>query len=95
MDRETAGISATKLNKLGWRASDTGEIGFIDVRIPAENLMGEEAILYHATLCTERLIMAINAARAEFALEYTVGYMKDRTAFGKSLDKFQALRVTS
>ncbi|SCY45125.1 Acyl-CoA dehydrogenase [Nonlabens sp. Hel1_33_55] len=96
MDRETAGISATKLNKLGWRASDTGEIGFDNVRIPAENLMGEEGkgfpyIMQHFAL--ERLIMAINAhARAEFALEYTVGYMKDRTAFGKSLDKFQALR---
>jgi alkylation response protein AidB-like acyl-CoA dehydrogenase len=96
MDRETAGISATKLNKLGWRASDTGEIGFNDVRIPAENLMGEEGkgfpyIMQHFAL--ERLIMAINGhARAEFALEYTVGYMKDRTAFGKSLDKFQALR---
>jgi len=96
MDRETAGISATKLNKLGWRASDTGEIGFDNVRIPAENLMGEEGkgfpyIMQHFAL--ERLIMAINGhARAEYALEYTIGYMKDRTAFGKSLDKFQALR---
>ncbi|WP_194850887.1 acyl-CoA dehydrogenase family protein [Nonlabens antarcticus] len=96
MDRETPGISATKLNKLGWRASDTGEIGFNDVRIPVENLMGEEGkgfpyIMQHFAL--ERLIMAINGhARAEYALEYTVGYMKDRTAFGKSLDKFQALR---
>lgn len=96
MDRETPGISATKLNKLGWRASDTGEIGFNDVRIPVENLMGEEGkgfpyIMQHFAL--ERLIMAINGhARAEYALEYTIGYMKDRTAFGKSLDKFQALR---
>ncbi|BAO55476.1 acyl-CoA dehydrogenase family protein [Nonlabens marinus] len=96
MDRETPGISATKLNKLGWRASDTGEIGFDNVKIPAENLMGEEGkgfpyIMQHFAL--ERLIMAINAhARAEYALEYTIGYMKDRTAFGKSLDKFQALR---
>jgi alkylation response protein AidB-like acyl-CoA dehydrogenase len=96
MDRETAGISATKLNKLGWRASDTAEIGFNDVRIPVENLMGEEGkgfpyIMQHFAL--ERLIMAINGhARAEYALEYTIDYMKDRTAFGKSLDKFQALR---
>lgn len=96
MDRETAGISATKLNKLGWRASDTGEIGFDNVRIPAENLMGEEGkgfpyIMQHFAL--ERLIMAINShARAEYAIEYTIGYMKERTAFGKSLDQFQALR---
>ncbi len=96
MDRDTPGISATKLNKLGWRASDTGEIGFDNVRIPADNLMGEEGkgfpyIMQHFAL--ERLIMGINAhARAEYAIEYTVDYMKDRTAFGQSLNKFQALR---
>lgn len=96
IDRETPGISATKLNKLGWRASDTGEIGFNNVRIPAANLMGEEGkgfpyIMQHFAL--ERLIMGINAhARAEYAIEYTIGYMKDRTAFGKSLDTYQALR---
>ncbi|MFT5925386.1 MAG: acyl-CoA dehydrogenase [Rubritalea sp.] len=96
MDRETPGISATKLNKLGWRASDTAEIGFDNVRIPAENLMGEEGkgfpyIMQHFAL--ERLIMGINShARAAYALEYTIGYMKERTAFGKSLDTYQALR---
>jgi acyl-CoA dehydrogenase len=84
------------LNKLGWRASDTAEIGFDNVRIPVENLMGEEGkgfpyIMQHFAL--ERLIMGINShARAEYALEYTIGYMKDRTAFGKSLDTYQALR---
>ncbi|AZQ43646.1 acyl-CoA dehydrogenase family protein [Nonlabens ponticola] len=96
MDRETPGISATKLNKLGWRASDTGEIGFNNVRIPAENLMGEQGkgfpyIMQHFAL--ERLIMGINShARAEYAIEYTIGYMKERSAFGQSLDKYQALR---
>jgi len=96
MDRETKGISATKLNKLGWRASDTGEIGFDNVRIPAENLMGEQGkgfpyIMQHFAL--ERLIMGINShARAEYAIEYTIDYMKNRKAFGTSIDKFQALR---
>jgi len=42
VDRESKGVSATKLNKLGWRASDTGEIAFDNVKIPLENLMGEE-----------------------------------------------------
>jgi alkylation response protein AidB-like acyl-CoA dehydrogenase len=42
---------------------------------------------------SERLIMGINAhARSEWALEYTIAYMKDRTAFGKSIAEFQALR---
>ncbi len=96
VDRDTKGLSATKLDKLGWRASDTGEIAFDNVEIPAGNLMGEENkgfpyIMQHFAL--ERLIMAVNAhARSEFALEYTIQYMKDRTAFGKSISKFQALR---
>ncbi|HLV37824.1 acyl-CoA dehydrogenase family protein [Xanthomarina sp.] len=96
MDRDTPGISATKLDKLGWRASDTAEIAFDNVTIPASNLMGEEGkgfpyIMQHFAL--ERLIMGINAhARAEFALDYAKQYMSERTAFGKTINKFQALR---
>src|SRR5690606_8896603 len=98
MDSNTQGVSATKLDKLGWRASDTGEIAFDNVVIPASHLMGEKNkgfgyIMQHFAL--ERLIMGINAqARAEYALEYALGYMKERHAFGKSIDKFQALRHT-
>ncbi|WP_142783713.1 acyl-CoA dehydrogenase family protein [Changchengzhania lutea] len=96
IDRETEGVSATKLDKLGWRASDTGEIAFDNVKVPAGNLMGEENqgfpyIMQHFSL--ERLIMGINAhARSEFALEYTLQYMSEREAFGRTINKFQALR---
>ena len=96
VDREAAGITATKLDKLGWRASDTAELAFDNVEIPIENLMGEEGkgfpyIMQHFAL--ERLIMGVNAhARADFALDYVVNYMQERVAFGKSLDKFQVLR---
>ncbi|MCZ6594601.1 MAG: acyl-CoA dehydrogenase family protein [Bacteroidetes bacterium] len=96
IDSETPGVSATKLDKLGWRASDTAEIAFDNVEIPLENLMGDENegfgyLMQHFAL--ERLIMAVNAhARSEWALEYTIQYMKDRTAFGQSISKFQALR---
>ncbi|WP_395046743.1 acyl-CoA dehydrogenase family protein [Flavobacterium sp.] len=98
VDTNIKGITATKLDKLGWRASDTAEIAFDNVEISEENLMGEEGkgfpyIMQHFAL--ERLIMAINAhSRAEYAIEYTLGYMSEREAFGKSLDKFQALRHT-
>lgn len=98
IDRESVGVSATKLNKLGWRASDTGEIAFDNVKIPTANLMGEENqgfsyIMQH--FASERLIMGINAhARAEYALEYALQYMSERKAFGKSINKFQALRHT-
>ncbi|MDW5290531.1 acyl-CoA dehydrogenase family protein [Formosa sp. PL04] len=96
VDRNTPGITATKLDKLGWRASDTAEIAFDNVVIPASQLMGEEGkgfpyIMQHFAL--ERLIMGVNAhARAEFALEYAQQYMSERMAFGKTIDKFQALR---
>lgn len=96
VDRDTKGITSTKLDKLGWRASDTAEIAFDNVVIPAENLMGEEDkgfpyIMQHFAL--ERLVMAINAhARAEYAIEYAIQYMSERQAFGKTIDTFQALR---
>ncbi|MEM6723878.1 MAG: acyl-CoA dehydrogenase family protein [Bacteroidota bacterium] len=96
IDRDTPGVSASKLDKLGWRASDTGEIAFDDVRVPAQNLMGQENrgfpyIMQH--FASERLIMAVNAiARAEYCMEYSVQYMSERKAFGKSLDQFQVLR---
>ncbi|WP_092851648.1 acyl-CoA dehydrogenase family protein [Algibacter pectinivorans] len=96
LDRDMAGVSATKLDKLGWRASDTGEIAFDNVKVPVQNLMGEadkgfSYIMQHFAL--ERLIMGINAhARAEFALDYALKYMSEREAFGRTIDKFQALR---
>ncbi|MEC5166480.1 acyl-CoA dehydrogenase [Flavobacterium sp. PL11] len=96
VDTASKGISATKLDKLGWRASDTAEIAFDNVAIPVENLMGEEGkgfpyIMQH--FASERLIMAINGhARAEYAIDYTIEYMSQREAFGKKIDKFQALR---
>lgn len=96
IDRDAPGVSASKLDKLGWRASDTGEIAFDNVEVPVTHLMGEEGkgfpyIMQHFAF--ERLIMGINGhARAEFALDYVLGYMAERTAFGKSIDNFQALR---
>ena len=96
VDRDTPGISATKLDKLGWKASDTGEIAFDNVVVPSENLMGQEGkgfayIMQHFAL--ERLIMGINAhARADYAVDYAIQYTSERQAFGKTLDSFQALR---
>lgn len=98
VDTHLPGITATKLDKLGWRASDTAEIAFDNVEIPASNLMGEEGkgfayIMQHFAF--ERLIMAVNAhARAEYAIDYTIAYMASREAFGSTINKFQALRHT-
>ncbi|MEZ4797476.1 MAG: acyl-CoA dehydrogenase family protein [Flavobacteriaceae bacterium] len=96
VDSKTKGVSVSKLDKLGWRASDTAEIAFDNVEVPATNLMGEEGkgfpyIMQHFAL--ERLVMGINAhARAEYALDYALQYMSERKTFGKTIDKYQALR---
>lgn len=96
IDRNTKGVSATKLNKLGWRASDTGEIAFDDVRVPCSNLLGGEDrgffyIMEH--FVSERLTMALGGvAGSEEALNQTLQYMSEREAFGKTINKFQVLR---
>ncbi|WP_242119936.1 acyl-CoA dehydrogenase family protein [Aestuariivivens sediminicola] len=96
VDRDAEGVSATKLDKLGWRASDTGEIAFDNVKVPMANLLGEKGkgfgyIVQHFAL--ERLVMGINAhARAEYAMDYALKFMSERQAFGKTIDQFQALR---
>ena len=59
MDTNLKGIAATKLDKLGWRASDTAEISFDNVEIPLENLMGEEGkgfpyIMQHFAQCPRK-----------------------------------------
>ena len=98
VDRDTPGLSSTKLDKLGWRASDTAEIAFDNVTIPASHLMGEEGkgfpyIMQHFAF--ERLVMGINAhARAEYALDYAQQYMSERQTFGTTINKYQALRHT-
>ena len=96
VDSKTKGVSVSKLDKLGWRASDTAEIAYDNVVVPASNLMGDEGkgfpyIMQHFAL--ERLVMGINAhARAEYALDYALQYMSERKAFGKTINKYQALR---
>ncbi len=96
VDRDTPGLSATALRKLGWHASDTGEIALDNVRIPAENLLGVENqgffyIMQH--FVTERLAMANGGvAASEYAIELTLQYMSEREAFGRKINKFQVLR---
>ena len=96
VDLKSEGITANKLNKLGWRASDTAELAFDNVIVPAANLMGEEGKGFGFIMeafALERLIMGVNAhARAEHALEYALQYMSERETFGKPINQYQALR---
>lgn len=96
VDRDSPGLSATNLKKLGWHASDTGEIALDSVRVPKENLLGQEGhgfyyIMQHFVL--ERLGMASSAvATSDYALELCLQYMSEREAFGRKINRFQELR---
>jgi acyl-CoA dehydrogenase len=85
-----------KLDKMGMRASDTAELAFHECPVPAENLLGVEGRGFHqlATgLQRERIMAAVLAlSGAAQALEDTLGYIRDRQAFGEPLSLKQALR---
>jgi alkylation response protein AidB-like acyl-CoA dehydrogenase len=84
------------LEKVGMKAQDTAELFFDDVRVPAENLLGEEGAGYGYAmkqLAHERLVVAVwGAAVLESAVEETVRYTKDRQAFGNALFELQNTR---
>lgn len=82
-----------KLDKIGMHSADTGELIFEDVRVPAENLLGEENRGFYylmEKLQQERLIVALETQiEAECCLKLTVDYVKERKAFGSRIADFQ------
>jgi alkylation response protein AidB-like acyl-CoA dehydrogenase len=95
--KEVPGFSVSrKLEKMGMHASDTGELSFEDVRVPAENMLGQEGKgFYHISweLQGERLVGAIGCVSgAQRMFEKTLEYAKERQAFGRPIGRFQAIR---
>ena len=93
---DTAGISlGANERKMGWSAQPTRAVVFENARVPVANRLGEEGIGFKiamAGLDRGRLnIAACSLGGALIALEKTLAYMKERKAFGKRLDEFQAL----
>ena len=86
------------LDKIGMHSQDTAELFFRDVRVPAANLLGEEGKAFTyltANLAQERLSIAVSGvASARAALEWTVAYVKERTAFGQPIATFQNTKFT-
>lgn len=97
VERTTPGFTrGRKLEKVGLHAQDTAELFFSDAKVPAENLLGEEGKGFYylmEKLQQERLIVAIAAQTAtEVMFDVTKRYVKDRTAFGKTISQFQTVQ---
>lgn len=97
VEKGTEGFSASRaLEKMGWHASDTAELVFDDVWVPAENLIGEENRGFYYIMSNfqnERLaIMSLALGESQKALEMTIEYVKNRSAFGAPLWNKQAIR---
>ncbi len=97
IEKNTPGFSVgKKLNKMGWLASDTAELFFNDCKVPIENLIGTENKGFIAIMSNfqrERLALSIMAnMTAQLALEESLEYVRQREAFGKTLNKMQVIR---
>src|SRR5213083_2805942 len=97
VERETPGFVVSRtLDKMGMRASDTAELSFQDMRVPADHLLGREGVGFYEVMRVfqrERLVSGLHAvAMAERALEDTIAYVRERHAFGGPLGDKQAIR---
>jgi acyl-CoA dehydrogenase len=97
IDKGLPGFTVSKpLDKMGWRASDTAELSFEDVRVPATNLVGEEGqgFLYiMENFQSERLGLAVHAyATAQRCVDLVIDWVKNRETFGRALVSRQVVR---
>jgi acyl-CoA dehydrogenase len=97
VERSTPGFTVSrKLDKMGNRASDTAELAFENLRVPAENLLGREGVGFYEVMRVfqrERLVAGLHAvAGCERALQDTIAYVKQRHAFDGPLSEKQVVR---
>lgn len=97
IDKGSAGFTvAPPLRKMGWHCSDTGELSFDHVRVPAGNLVGEPGggfVLIMQQFVNERLSLAVQAySTAQRALDLAVAYARERSTFGRPLIGRQVIR---
>jgi acyl-CoA dehydrogenase len=97
IDKGTAGFEVSRrLDKMGWRCSDTAELSFVDVRVPVENLVGAENSGFGQIMQqfqAERLSLAVQAySTAARCLDLAVAWTRDRETFGRPLASRQVIR---
>jgi acyl-CoA dehydrogenase len=86
-------VRGRALEKIGLKVQDTAELAFVDVRVPVANRLGAEGAAFGYlghNLAQERLAIAVGSvAQAQAALDATIVYVKERTAFGAPVASFQ------
>ena len=97
VEKGMEGFSVSRsLKKHGWNSSDTAELSFVNVRVPVENVLGQEGRGFYEIMKNfqnERLVLgAMAMGEAQAAIEMTVQYVKDRKAFGAPLWDKQTIR---
>lgn len=97
VEKDRPGFSVGKpLKKMGWWASDTAELFFDNVRVPASNLIGPENGGFFCIMSnfqSERLSLALIAnTTAQIALDECMRYVKERQAFGRKIGQFQVIK---
>ena len=96
VDTDQPGYEASKIEKMGWHASDTALISLDEAFVPEENLLGDENEgfkLIMANFQWERLLMSLGAVSAmQVTFDRTVAFVAERHAFGRPIGSFQALR---
>lgn len=97
VDKGTPGFTVDRsLKKMGWHCSDTAELSYVDVRVPAANLIGEENSGFYQIaeqFVVERIGLAVHAyGIAGRSLELAAQYARDRETFGKPLIANQVIR---
>lgn len=98
VDKGTPGFTVSRsLKKMGWHCSDTAELSYEDVRVPVENLVGEEnhAFYYIAEqFVVERIFLALMGyGHALRCVELAAQYCRERETFGKPVIKNQVVRA--
>ena len=99
VDKGTPGFEVTrKLDKMGWRCSDTAELSYTDVRVPVENLVGVENTGFAQIamgFVSERIALATQAySSAQRCLDITAQWCRDRETFGRPLISRQSVQNT-
>jgi acyl-CoA dehydrogenase len=99
VEKGTRGFEVTrKLDKMGWRSSDTAELSYTDVRVPAVNLVGAENTGFAqiaGAFVSERVALAVQAyASAQRCLDITVEWCRNRETFGRPLISRQPVQNT-